>query len=109
MKFKIAGKNSVLSVFPDKIYSIHTTRSWDFLGLNIDSPRNLKLERDVIVGIIDTGIWPEAESFNDKGLGPPPKKWKGACQPGFPCNKYAIDLSPVCFDIVLAISEVCTI
>lgn len=85
-------------MFPDQNYSTQTTRSWDFLGLNFNTPRNLKLERDVIVGMIDSGIWPESESFNDKGFGPPPKKWKGTCHHGFPCNKYsAIDLRSYMF------------
>ncbi|KAL6327030.1 hypothetical protein AAG906_013508 [Vitis piasezkii] len=37
-------------------------------------------ESDIIVGIIDSGIWPESASFNAKGFSPPPRKWKGICQ-----------------------------
>lgn len=29
-----------------------------------------------------TGVWPESESFNDRGLGPIPAKWKGQCVDG---------------------------
>ncbi|KAF4382057.1 hypothetical protein G4B88_006689 [Cannabis sativa] len=29
---------------------------------------------------VNDRIWPEAESFNDKGIGPIPSKWKGACE-----------------------------
>ncbi|KAB2635009.1 hypothetical protein D8674_025543 [Pyrus ussuriensis x Pyrus communis] len=46
-------------------------------------------ESDIIVGVMDTRIWPEAESFKDEGFGPPPKKRKGVCEGGknFTCNK----------------------
>ncbi|KAF2297645.1 hypothetical protein GH714_001869 [Hevea brasiliensis] len=27
-----------------------------------------------------SGIWPESESFNDKGMSAPPAKWNGTCQ-----------------------------
>ncbi|XP_077249310.1 subtilisin-like protease SBT4.3 [Tasmannia lanceolata] len=38
------------------------------------------------------GIWPESESFNDEGFGPPPKTWKGTCQTenNFTCNNKII-------------------
>jgi hypothetical protein len=42
---------------------IHTTRSWDFMGLRLhkqmeqSSQRHLKFGDDVIVGVLDTGIY----------------------------------------------------
>ena len=77
--------DNVISVFPNKKNRLHTTRSWDFVGL----PQNVKratTESDIIVGVLDTGVWPESESFSDKGFGPPPTKWKGSCH-NFTCNK----------------------
>lgn len=79
----------MVSVFPDAKLHLQTTRSWEFLGLNNTSPRKSIVESDIIVGVIDTGVWPESESFKDDGFSSPPKKWKGACVGGenFTCNK----------------------
>ncbi|CAN8301360.1 unnamed protein product [Cochlearia groenlandica] len=92
---QVAGMEGVVSVFPSKNLKIHTTNSWDFMGLKEgkNTKRNLAVESDTIIGVIDTGIWPESESFSDKGFGPPPKKWKGVCSGGgknFTCNNKLI-------------------
>ncbi|CAI0443429.1 unnamed protein product [Linum tenue] len=85
---KIAALTGVVSIFRDESYQLQTTRSWDFIGFPQNVER-LALERDIIIGMLDTGIWPESESFNDTGLGPPPARWKGICQSSsnFTCNK----------------------
>ncbi|CAA3000491.1 cucumisin-like [Olea europaea subsp. europaea] len=90
-KEKIASMDTVVSIFPNTKKKLHTTRSWDFMGFPQDVERT-KMESDVIVGILDTGIWPESESFNDEGFGPPPSKWKGSCQASsnFTCNNKII-------------------
>nr|POF27184.1 subtilisin-like protease sbt4.4 [Quercus suber] len=73
---KWKGMNEVLSVFPSRTLQLQTTRSWNFVGLTETAKRNPTVESDVIVGVIDSGIWPESESFRDEGFGPSPKKWK---------------------------------
>ncbi|KAK7300771.1 hypothetical protein RJT34_11621 [Clitoria ternatea] len=87
---KMAGLDGVVSVFPNEKKQLHTTRSWDFIGFPQKVQRT-NTESNVIIGLIDSGIWPESESFNDKGFGPPPSKWKGTCQgPNFTCNNKLI-------------------
>ncbi|XP_027357021.1 subtilisin-like protease SBT1.6 [Abrus precatorius] len=75
---------SVLAVFEDRRRVLHTTRSPQFLGLR--NQRGLWSESDygsdVIIGIFDTGIWPERRSFSDSNLGPIPRRWKGVCETG---------------------------
>ncbi|KAH9752072.1 subtilisin-like protease SBT4.4 [Citrus sinensis] len=89
---KLASMEGVVSVFPSRTLQLHTTRSWDFMGLNQSITRKRSVESDIIVGVIDSGIWPESESFSDEGFGPAPKKWKGACKGGrnFTCNNKII-------------------
>ena len=76
---------NVVSVFPNKKHRLLTTRSWDFIGFSQQVERK-SIESDIIVGVIDSGSWPESESFSDEGFGPPPSKWKGSCH-NFTCNK----------------------
>ncbi|KAM5583483.1 subtilisin-like protease SBT4.6 [Rosa sericea] len=89
---KLSKMKEVVSVFPSRTLQLQTTRSWDFMGFNEEIGRNATVESDIIVGVIDSGIWPESESFKDEGFGPPPKKWKGACEGGknFTCNNKLI-------------------
>ncbi|EOA14679.1 hypothetical protein CARUB_v10027951mg [Capsella rubella] len=91
---RVAGMEGVVSVFPSKKLQLQTTASWDFMGMKEgkNTKRNLAKESDIIIGVIDTGIWPESESFSDNGFGPPPKKWKGVCSGGqnFTCNNKLI-------------------
>ncbi|KAK8981989.1 hypothetical protein V6N11_037172 [Hibiscus sabdariffa] len=67
-----------LSASPDEMLSLHTTRSPQFLGLEpgkgLWSASNLK--SDVIIGVVDSGIWPEHVSFDDEGIPPVPTRWK---------------------------------
>ncbi|PRQ55334.1 putative cucumisin [Rosa chinensis] len=89
---RLANMKEVVSVFPSRILHPQTIRSWDFIGFNEKIRRNASVESDTIIGVIDSGIWPESESFKDDGFGPPPKKWKGTCEGGqnFTCNKKLI-------------------
>ncbi|XP_057989655.1 cucumisin-like isoform X2 [Hevea brasiliensis] len=90
-KQKLAGMKGVVSVFPSQKKKLHTTRSWTFMGFPLNVTRSTN-ESDIIIGMLDTGIWPESESFNDKSFGPPPAKWKGTCQESsnFTCNNKII-------------------
>ncbi|XWS38430.1 hypothetical protein CRYUN_Cryun19dG0130900 [Craigia yunnanensis] len=83
---KFSEMDGIVRVIPNHILQLHTTRSWDFLGFS-QSSVGAKLEGDVVIGLLDTGIWPEHESFNSQQLGAPPSKWKGTCQgANFTCN-----------------------
>ncbi|KAM5548649.1 subtilisin-like protease SBT3.9 [Rosa sericea] len=82
----IADVPGVVRVIPHRFLDLHTTRSWNFL--QVDSHfRNGILSRSQsgigsIIGVMDTGIWPESESFRDEGMGDIPSRWRGICQEG---------------------------
>ncbi|WJX54960.1 hypothetical protein P8452_40785 [Trifolium repens] len=75
-------KGEILSARPERTLSLHTTHTPTFLGLKqgqgLWSDDNLG--KGVIIGVIDTGIYPFHPSFNDEGMPPPPAKWKGHCE-----------------------------
>ncbi|XP_042417243.1 subtilisin-like protease SBT3.18 [Zingiber officinale] len=85
----LAGFEEVISVFRSKTLKLHTTRSWDFMGLgwlgSQGSSSSLQLDHghDIIVGVLDSGIWPESDSFKEPPLMPPvPASWRGGCVRG---------------------------
>ncbi|KAG2263147.1 hypothetical protein Bca52824_070226 [Brassica carinata] len=94
----LAKMNQVITVFKSKSLKLHTTRSWDFLGLTVDGPGHnpppqLAYGSDVVVGIFDTGIWPESESFREPPDAKPiPSSWNGECVGGgdVHCNRKLI-------------------
>ncbi|KAH6828547.1 Subtilase family protein [Perilla frutescens var. hirtella] len=96
--------DSVLGVYEDTVYTLHTTRSPEFLGLEATagkwaghSVQELnQASQDVIVGVLDTGVWPESKSFSDAGMPAVPARWRGKCEaaadfdPKIHCNKKLI-------------------
>ncbi|XP_051114330.1 subtilisin-like protease SBT1.8 [Andrographis paniculata] len=96
--------DSVLGVYEDTMYSLHTTRSPEFLGLDggIGAWGRHGLEelnqasQDVIIGVLDTGIWPESKSFSDLNMPEVPARWRGECEaagdfdPKIHCNRKLI-------------------
>lgn len=83
---RLQQHQAVMAVYPEVKYELHTTRSPWFLGLESEESTSVWSERladhDVVVGVLDTGIWPESKSFNDTGLSRIPTHWKGTCQTG---------------------------
>lgn len=100
----------VISVFKSRTVKLHTTRSWDFMALPLVPYRHRRRDHqvpdplfhlthgdDVIIGILDSGIWPESESFKEEpGTGRIPSCWKGKCvqgenfKPSTACNQKLI-------------------
>ncbi|TVU01277.1 hypothetical protein EJB05_53316, partial [Eragrostis curvula] len=78
---RMSNASSVTGVYEDRQLRPLTTRTPGFLGLEpgFGAWQDTDYGDGVIIGIIDTGIWPESASFNDIGLGPVRASWKGMC------------------------------
>ncbi|MGV7207664.1 S8 family serine peptidase [Oxalobacteraceae bacterium A2-2] len=99
----IKGSAKGVRIVPDERRHVVTNYTPTFLGL--DQPGGLWEQlggkehagEDIIIGVIDTGVWPENLSYADRvdatgkptfdssatlAYGPPPARWKGVCQQG---------------------------
>ncbi|XP_039070026.1 subtilisin-like protease SBT3 [Hibiscus syriacus] len=85
-----------IAMHEEKSGKLFTTHSPQFMGLRHSSGlcNASSYGEGVIIGMIDSGIWPESESFNEKGMPAVPTRWKGKCQNStidpFPCNRKLI-------------------
>ncbi|KAL8234758.1 hypothetical protein R6Q59_020858 [Mikania micrantha] len=95
--------DSILGVYEDTLYQLHTTRTPEFLGIENElglwsghTPQQLNVaSNDVIIGVLDTGVWPESKSFYDSNMPAVPARWRGICEEGEDfkssvCNKKLI-------------------
>ncbi len=103
---QLMTNRDVKSVVPSERRELDTTRTSEFLGLTaagglysqLDAQSRRVKGEDIIIGVIDSGIWPESPAFGDKvnaagkpvayhqagtlAYGPPPAHWAGACITG---------------------------
>ncbi|CAN6310221.1 unnamed protein product [Urochloa humidicola] len=91
----LACLDGVLAVNPETRYELHTTRTPEFLGIAGADGGGEGLfpqsgtAADVVVGVLDTGVWPESRSYDDTGLSEVPTFWKGKCEEGAEFNASA--------------------
>ncbi|KAJ6739144.1 hypothetical protein OIU74_003995 [Salix koriyanagi] len=86
----IADFPGVAGVVRNRIISSHTTRSWDFLQVKPQLAGRISKGHSgagSIIGVMDTGIWPESKSFSDEGMAEVPSRWRGICQEGEGFNR----------------------
>ncbi|CAL5356888.1 unnamed protein product [Camellia sinensis] len=83
-----------LSAYSDRQVTVDTTHTFQFLSLSPATglwPAS-DYGKDVIVGVLDTGVWPESKSFDDEGMTKIPSKWKGTCEEGQEFNSSLCNL-----------------
>ncbi|MQM22420.1 hypothetical protein Taro_055470 [Colocasia esculenta] len=75
----LAAHAGVLVVIPEMQYHHHATRILEFLGLSHDSGlfSESNSVNDVVVGVLDTGLWPESKSYDNTKFGLVLVMWKG--------------------------------
>jgi subtilisin family serine protease len=95
----LRARDDVVQIWRDEIRQPTTDSTPDYLGLTGGGGVwDLQGKgEDIIIGMIDTGVWPEHPSFSDQAdfshatgssgkknlaYGPPPASWHGSCQSG---------------------------
>jgi subtilisin family serine protease len=88
----ISKHPEVAAVYADEVHQLHTSNTPTFLGLVSDAGDGLHdlgvVGEDVIVGILDSGVWPENPSFSAAATsaantyGQAPEGWAGECNVG---------------------------
>jgi subtilisin family serine protease len=95
---KLAVAKGVLAVSPQKTYEVDTSSTPDFLGLTdeggiwdvLGGPTGTRTVdgagEDIVIGVIDSGVWPESLSFSDRNAAGQliydnlsPKEYHGKC------------------------------
>ena len=97
---KLAVSKGVVAISLDKMYNVDTSSTPTFLGLDAEGGLwdqlggTGKAGEGIIIGVVDSGIWPESLSFADRvnANGVPSTKgskvfqqipgWHGKCSPG---------------------------
>ncbi|CAJ2659042.1 unnamed protein product [Trifolium pratense] len=86
-----------ISSVKDLQMKLDTTYSPKFLGLNpkVGAWPHSEFGKGIVIGLVDTGIWPESKSFTDNKMSNIPSKWKGHCEDSIHfnsslCNKKLI-------------------
>ena len=88
---------NVAGVWRDEAQQLTTSNTPAFLGLTSE-PDGLHVQgvkgEGVVIGVVDSGIWPEHPSFADDGSYRPLAGWAGTCDSGedaaFSCNNKLI-------------------
>ncbi|KAJ7973597.1 Subtilisin-like protease [Quillaja saponaria] len=74
-----------ISAHSDRRVTLDNTQSYGFLSLNPSHglwPAS-NYGENTIIGVVDSGVWPESESFKDYGIATKiPAHWKGKCDGG---------------------------
>lgn len=90
----LAGTKGVIALSKDRLMQPDTTQSPHFLGLDAAGGLwsqlggNEDAGAGVVVGVIDTGIWPESASFAGGTGIPIPSDWRGECVDGEQFTKH---------------------
>ncbi|GJP48752.1 hypothetical protein CLOM_g8027, partial [Closterium sp. NIES-68] len=80
---KLRRHHAVAMVRPDRMVQQRTVHVPTFLELPAtlwgSNGGQKKAGEGMIIGVVDSGIWPEHPSFDDAGYGPIPSRWTGLC------------------------------